>query len=90
MATCKAWIKKDPSENFVMVLTWKTKKLKISKFVDPKVYNRYGRERGIDDLAWIDREGWRRKIKLQAQESVKTLRICIKINKNIIKRYFRN
>ena len=36
------------------------------------------RQRGIGDLEWIDREGWRKKINLpQAQKNVKTSNICI-------------
>ena len=35
-------------------------------------------ERGIGDLEWVDREGWRKKINLpEAQKDVKTSRICI-------------
>ena len=47
-----------------MVPTWKSKKGKTSKFVDAGGYNRNEREGGFDDLEWVDREGWRRKIKL--------------------------
>ena len=33
------------------------------------------RERGINNLEWVEREGWRRKIKLkQAQKNLKTSR----------------
>ena len=41
------------------------------------------RQRGINNLEWADREGWRRKMKLkfQAQKYVKTSRLYIK-NKN--------
>ena len=50
-------------------------------FLDAGGYNR-NRERGIGDLEWVDREGWRKKINLpSAQKDVKTSRICIKINK---------
>ena len=36
------------------------------------------REGGIGDFEWVDREKWRRNINLlQAQEYVKTSRICI-------------
>ena len=43
-----------------MVPTWNTMKGKTSKFVDAEGYNRYEREkREIDDLEWMDREGWR-------------------------------
>ena len=35
------------------------------------------RERRIDDLEWIDQEGWRRKIKLDTQKDVETSRIWI-------------
>ena len=30
------------------------------------------REKGINNMQWIDREEWRRKIKFQAQENVQT------------------
>ena len=39
-----------------------------TKLVDAGGYNRNERERGggreIDDLRWVDREGWRKKINL--------------------------
>ena len=39
------------------------------------------RERGIDDLEWVDRERWRKKINLLwAQKDVKTSRISVQIN----------
>ena len=38
------------------------RKGKTSKFVDAGGYNK--NERGIADLEWVDREGWRRKINL--------------------------
>ena len=36
------------------------------------------RERGINNLEWVNREGWRRKIKFKilAQKDVKTLILC--------------
>jgi len=56
-----------------MVPTWKTKKGKTSEFLDAGGYNKNMRERGIGDLGWIDREGWRKKINLSyAQKDVKT------------------
>ena len=61
-----------------MVPTWKTKKGKTSEFVDAGDYNRKERERGIGDLEWVDKEGWRKKIDLPSSEKdVKTSRICI-------------
>ena len=30
------------------------------------------REKGIDNMEWVDREKWRRKIKVYAQEDVQT------------------
>ena len=56
--------RKAPSKNFGMLSTWKTKKGKTSKFMDAGGYNRNERERGIGDLEWVDREGWRKKISL--------------------------
>ena len=41
------------------------KKGKTSKFVYAGGYNRNERERIINNLEWVDREGWRRKIKLK-------------------------
>ena len=46
-----------------MVPTRKTKKGKTSKFVDVEGYNRNEREREVGSLEWVDREGWRRKIR---------------------------
>ena len=43
------------------------------KFVDAGVYSRNERERGIDDLEWVNKEGWREKIKVQAQKDVKSV-----------------
>ena len=34
------------------------------------------REKGIKNMEWIDREEWRRKIKLEAQEDVRILITC--------------
>ena len=34
------------------------------------------REKGINNMEWLDREEWRRKIKLYAQKDVKTLILC--------------
>jgi hypothetical protein len=47
------------------VSAWKKKKGKTSKFVDAEGYNRNDRERVINNFKWVDREGWRRKIKLK-------------------------
>ena len=51
-----------------MVLTWKTKKGKTSKFMDAGDYNRNERERererGIRDLERVDRDGRKKGIKL--------------------------
>ena len=52
-----------------MMSNWKKKKRKTSKFVDATGM----REKGINNMEWIDREEWRRKIKLQVQKDVKTL-----------------
>jgi hypothetical protein len=35
------------------------------------------REKGINNMEWIDREEWKKKIKLSAQKYVKTLILCI-------------
>jgi hypothetical protein len=58
--------------------TWKTKKGKTSKFMDAGGYNR--NKRGINNLEWVDREGWRRKNKIMTLgiercENIKTLYI---------------
>ena len=46
-----------------MVSTWMKKKRKTSKFVDVGSINGSEREgKGINNLEWIDREEWRRKI----------------------------
>ena len=42
-----------------MVSTWKKKKGKIWKFVDARVTAEL-REKGIDNMEWIDTEEWRR------------------------------
>ena len=34
------------------------------------------RERGINNMEWIDREEWRRKIKHKSQKDVKTSILC--------------
>ena len=50
-------------KNFEIVPTWKTKKGKTSKFVDARGYNRNERESGTNNMEWIEREEWRRKIR---------------------------
>ena len=51
-------LRKAPSRNFEMVPIWKTKKGKISNLCMLEVTIGM-RERGIDGLEWVDREGWR-------------------------------
>jgi hypothetical protein len=46
-----------------MVSIWKKKKRKTSKFVVAESYNRNERER--NNMEWVGREEWRRKIKLK-------------------------
>ena len=61
-------LSKAHTKNFGMVSTWKTKKWKTSKFVDEGM-----RQKGINNLQLVDRERWRRKIKLKlyTQKDVK-------------------
>jgi hypothetical protein len=37
------------------------------------------REKGINNMEWIDRQEWRREMKLDAQKDVKTLILCTQI-----------
>ena len=67
-----------------MVLTWRTKKGKTSKFVDAGSNNRIEREGGeLATWSGSTRRGGE-KIKLSAQKDVKTLQICIYINKLLL------
>ena len=52
--------------NFGMVSVWKTKGRPRNSWMQEVM-----REKGINNIGWIDREEWRRKIKLQAQKDVK-------------------
>ena len=54
------YCRKAPSKHFRMVSTWKKEKVKTSKFMDAGMG-----ERRINKLEWVDREGWKRKIKLR-------------------------
>ena len=50
--------------------------MKISKFSDAgsNNWNDGMTEKGINNMEWIEREEWRKKIKLLAQKEVKTLK----------------
>ena len=46
------------------------------------------REEEVNNMEWIDREEWRRKIKLQARKDGKTLTLCTQINNYFVAQYF--
>ena len=56
-----------------MMSICKKKKRKISKFVYAGSNNWNEREKGINNMEWIDWEEWGKKIKPQEQKNVKTL-----------------
>ena len=55
------------SKNFGMMTAWKQKKRKTLKFVDARSKTRL-REKGVNNMEWIDKEECRRKIKLSGTE----------------------
>ena len=66
-------MKNGHSKNFGRVSARKRKKGKTSKFVDAGTT-----EKGINSIEWIDREEWRRKVKLKlkSQKDVKISILC--------------
>ena len=62
MATCKGWTKKGSLEEF-----WNAAHLEDEEREDLGIRGckrLQQEERGIGDLEWVDREGWRKKINL--------------------------
>ena len=58
-----------------MVSAWKTKKVKTLNSWMQKVTTEM-RDKGFNNMEWIDREEWRGKIKLYTQKDVETLILC--------------
>ena len=53
--------------------TWKKKKRKTSKFVDAGSKTTGMRDKGINNMEWVNREEWRREIKFLGPKDLKTL-----------------